>query len=66
MGLGMAGAPGENFRIRAPRQNGDALLLGLAGGADLGGGWSLGANLQWLTRAKIENLSASLSIAPNF
>ncbi|MCL6251545.1 hypothetical protein M3P36_10910 [Altererythrobacter sp. KTW20L] len=66
LGLSMAGAPGEDFTVRAPQAEGQALLLALAGGLELGGGWGLGANLQWLTRTKLDNLSASLTITLGF
>ena len=46
IGLVMAGAPAVPYRVRSARGDGDAAAFTLAGALELGGGWSLGVNVE--------------------
>ncbi|HEY0103780.1 MAG TPA: autotransporter domain-containing protein, partial [Brevundimonas sp.] len=45
VGLVMTGAAGAPYRVRSARGDGEGVELGLGGRFDLGGGWSIGADV---------------------
>ena len=66
IGLVMAGASSTPYRVRAARGDGDTLQLNLAGQLNIGGGWSLGANLAGAYGSRERSLQGSATVGWRF
>lgn len=64
--LALAGAAATPFSVRSPRADGAAALLGASGRYDLGGNWSLGANVRALVGGDGNDLSGAFTIGWRF
>ncbi|KEO92113.1 hypothetical protein EH31_05445 [Erythrobacter longus] len=62
----LEGAPGTSFQVRSPLTDGQSVLLTVAGGFELGDGWSLGAEARGNVDTQDSFVTGSVSLGWRF